>query len=168
VIAVRWVGDHTLMTHVTTCQGGTLVVEGKTSSVFSLPDGRQLKGRDVLTRSDWPWRESLHQPGVCDARLTLSRPTYGRVTVVIVDQPGRDRYDLRCRETAISAPRVIRAWRRRRWIEHTFRTVNHLLATEACQVQGEDAYYGHVRRIGDMEECHMRARTAGNVLYAPD
>jgi hypothetical protein len=35
-------------------------------------------------------------------------------------------------------------------------------------MHSEEAYYGHVRRIGDMEECPMRARTAGKVLYAPD
>ncbi len=29
-------------------------------------------------------------------------------------------------------------------IEHTFRTLNHLLATEVCQVPGEDADYGHL------------------------
>ena len=29
-------------------------------------------------------------------------------------------------------------------IEHGFRTLKHLLATEACQVQSEDAYYGHL------------------------
>ena len=44
----------------------------------------------------------------------------------------------------MSALRLIRAWRRRSWIEHAFRTLKHLLATEACQVQGEDAYYGHL------------------------
>jgi hypothetical protein len=144
VIADSWFGDHGLMTHITTWQGGTLVVEGKPSYVFALPDGRQVKGRDVLTRSDWPWRESLYQPGVHYVRLTLSSPTYGRVTVVIVEQPGRDRYYLLCRETAISAPRLIRAWRRRSWIEQTFRTLKHLLATETCQRQGEAAYYGHL------------------------
>lgn len=37
-----------------------------------------------------------------------------------------------------------RAWRRRSAIEHTFRTLKHLLATEACQVTDEDAYYGHL------------------------
>lgn len=49
-----------------------------------------------------------------------------------------------CRETTIAAPRLIRAWSRRSWIEHAFRTLKHLLATEACQVQTEDAYYGHL------------------------
>jgi hypothetical protein len=29
-------------------------------------------------------------------------------------------------------------------IEYCFRTLKHLLATEACQVQSEDAYYGHL------------------------
>ena len=29
-------------------------------------------------------------------------------------------------------------------IEHSFRTLKHLLATEACQVHGEDAYYGYL------------------------
>lgn len=78
------------------------------------------------------------------ARLTATSPTYGRVTVVVVDPPGRDRYYLLCKETAISSPRLIRAWHRRSWIEHSFRTLKHLLATEACQVQSEDAYYGHL------------------------
>jgi len=64
--------------------------------------------------------------------------------VILVDQPGRDRYDLLCRATSLTAPRLIRAWRRRRWIAHTFRTLKHLLATEACQMQGEEAYDGHL------------------------
>jgi hypothetical protein len=64
------------------------------------------------------------------------------VTVVIVESPGRDRYYLLCRETTITAPRLIRAWRRRSWIEHTFRSLKHLLATEVCQVPTEGAYFG--------------------------
>ena len=44
----------------------------------------------------------------------------------------------------MSAPRLIRAWRRWSWIEHAFRTLKHLLATEACQRQTEDGYYGHL------------------------
>ena len=49
-----------------------------------------------------------------------------------------------CLDTAISGPRLIRAWKRRHWIEYCFRTLKHLLATGACQVQCEDAYYGHL------------------------
>jgi hypothetical protein len=49
-----------------------------------------------------------------------------------------------CLETAISAPRLIRAWKRRSWIECCFRTLKHLLATGACQVHNEEAYYSHL------------------------
>jgi hypothetical protein len=143
VVADSWFGDSGLMTHVALSQQGTLVVEGKTSYVFHLPDGRCVKGKDLLTRVDWAWHDSAQLPGIRYARLTATSPTYGRVTVVVVDPPGRDRYYLLCRETAMSAPRLIRAWRRRSWIEHSFRTLKHLLATDACQVQSEDAYYGH-------------------------
>ena len=44
----------------------------------------------------------------------------------------------------MSAPRVIRAWGRRRWIEQTFRTLKHLWAAEVCQVQTAEAYDGHL------------------------
>jgi hypothetical protein len=39
----------------------------------------------------------------------------------------------------MAAPRVLRAWGRRRGMEPTFRTRQHRLATEACQVQTEAA-----------------------------
>lgn len=144
VIAESWFGDAGLMTHVANAQRGTLLVEGKTSYVFAWPDGRRLKGQDLLTRQDWRWRQYLHWPGVRYARLTALNPSYGTVTVVIVEAPRRERYDLLCRDTTRSAPRLIRAWQRRSWIEPSFRTLNHLLATEACQAQTEDAYYGHL------------------------
>ena len=77
-------------------------------------------------------------------RLRATSPTYGQVTIVIVDEPGQDRFYLLCLETTLSAPQLIRRWRRRTWIEFVFRTLKHLLATEACQVHSEDAYYGHL------------------------
>jgi len=49
-----------------------------------------------------------------------------------------------CLETAISGPRLIRAWKRRSWIEYCFRTLKHLLATGTCQLHREAAYYGHL------------------------
>jgi hypothetical protein len=119
-----------------------LVVEGKRTDVFDLPDKGRVTSKAFLTRADWPWRDYLHQPGVRYARLKATSPSYGSVTGLLVDQPGRGHYYLLCRVTTISAPRLIRAWGRRSWIEHHCRTRKHLLATEACQVQGEDAYYG--------------------------
>jgi len=78
------------------------------------------------------------------ARLRATSPTYGEVTVVIVAQPGQDCYSLVCRATSMSAPWLLRRWRRRPWIALVFRTLKHLLAAEACQVHSEDAYYGHL------------------------
>jgi hypothetical protein len=123
---------------------GILGVEGKRTYVFDLPDKGRVTGEAFLTRADWPWRDYLHQPGVRYARLRATSPTSGSVTVLLVDQPGQGRYDLLCRATTISVPRLIRAWRRRSWMAHHCRTLKHWLATEACQVQGEDAYYGHL------------------------
>jgi hypothetical protein len=103
-----------------------------------------VTGQERLTQVDWPWRDSLQLPGMRYVRLTATSPTFGSVTVVIVSEPGQPRDYLLCQATPLTAPRLIRAWKRRSWIEHAFRTLKHLLATEACQVHEEDAYYGHL------------------------
>jgi hypothetical protein len=140
VVADRWFGDSKWLAHVASHQRGTAVVEGKRTYVFRLPNGRRVTGQDLLTRADWAWRDSLQLPGMRYARLTATSPTYGPVTVVIVKEPGEACYDLLCQATSLTAPRLIRAWKRRSWIAYDFCTLKHLLATEACQVHGEDAY----------------------------
>ena len=120
-----------------------MVVEGKRRSGFVLPDGRRVTGADLRTRPDWPWRDSPQAQGRRDARLTATSVTDGRVTLVLVDTPGEDRFDGLGRETSRSAPRRLRAWSWRRWSEQTFRTLKHLWAAEACQVQTDDADDGH-------------------------
>ena len=77
-------------------------------------------------------------------RLRATSPPYGAVTVVLVAAAGPDRFSLLCLETTRSAPQLIRRWRRRSWIKVVFRTLKHLLATEAGQVRSEDTYYGHL------------------------
>jgi hypothetical protein len=72
-------------------------------------------------------------------RLTATSPTYGPVTVITIDELGQAHYDLLCQATRLTAPCLIRARKRRSWIEHHFRLLKHLLATEACQVHREDA-----------------------------
>jgi hypothetical protein len=104
----------------------------------------QLKGHDLQTPSEWSWRHSPQTPRVRYVWLRATSPTDGAVTITIVKEPGGDQYYVMCLETAISSPRLIRAWKRRSWIEHSFRTLKHLLATGACQVHSEDAYYGHL------------------------
>jgi hypothetical protein len=144
VVADSWFGDSKLMRHVVTTHQATLLVEGKRSYVFTLPDGRQVKGDDLQHQHDWPWRDSTQIPGVHYARLRATSPTYGAVTLLVVSAPREAQFYVMCLDTAISGPRLIRAWKRRHWIEHCFRTLKHLLATGACQVHSEDAYYGHL------------------------
>jgi hypothetical protein len=93
---------------------------------------------------EWPWCHSPQAPRVRYARLRTTSPTYGAVTLIVVDEPGVEQFYLLCLETVISGPRLIRAWKRRWWIVYCFRTLKHLLAAGACQVHSEDTYYGHL------------------------
>src|SRR5262244_4003605 len=115
VVADSWFSDSKLMRHIATTHQGT-----------------------------WPWRHSEQVPRVRYARLRATSPTYGAVTLIVVSAPREEQFYVMCLDTAISGPRLIRAWKRRHWIEHCFRTLKHLLATGACQVQNEEAYYGHL------------------------
>ena len=78
VVADSWFGDSQLLTHVASHLRGTMVVEGKRPYVFQLPDGRRVTGQELLTRADWPWRDSLQLPGMRYARLTATSLTSGR------------------------------------------------------------------------------------------
>jgi hypothetical protein len=144
IVADSWFGDSKLMSSVATMHQGTFLVEGKSSYVFELPNGHQVKGHDLQQHREWPWRHSEQVPEVRYARLRAISPTYGAVTLIVIAEPGEQQFYLMCLATAISGPRLIRAWKRRHWIEYCFRTLKHLLATGACQVHSEDAYYGHL------------------------
>jgi hypothetical protein len=144
VVADSWFSDSKLMRHVATMHQGTFLVEGKSTYSFELPDGRQVKGHDLQQGREWPWRLSEQVPGVRYARLRATSRTYGAVTLIVVSEPRKEQFYVMCLDTAISGPRLIRAWKRRHWIEYCFRTLKHLLATGACQVHNEDAYYGHL------------------------
>jgi hypothetical protein len=150
VVADSWLSDSKLMQHVHAMHQGTVLVEGKQSYTFTLPDGHKVKGHDLIHGEGWHWRQHPWEGGVRYVRLRATSPTYGQVTVIIVEEVGQDRFSLLCLETERSAPQLIRRWRRRSWIEFVFRTLKHLLATESCQVHNEDAYYGHLvlRLIG--------------------
>jgi hypothetical protein len=132
------------MQYVGTQHQGTVLVEGKQSYTFRLANGQQVNGDDFIHGEGWPWRQSPWEAGVSYVRLRATSPTYSPVTLVIVDEPGQDRFYLLCLETTLSAPQLLRRWRRRTWIEFVLRTLKHLLATEAGQVRSEDADYGHL------------------------
>src|SRR5712692_10624152 len=121
MVGDSWFGDSKLMRHVYQQQHGTFLVEGKPSYAFTLADGRQGKGQDFIEATAWPWRDHPWEPRVRYARLRATSPTSGGVTVVIVDEPGQDRFSLLCLETTLSAPQRIRRWRRRTWIAFVLR-----------------------------------------------
>ena len=145
VVANSWFSDSKLMAHIADTHHGTFLVQGKATYTFYLADGRKVKGADLVDEDqDWPFRQSLNARGCRYARLQAMSPTYGAVTVLIVAQPREKRFYLLCFATPLQATRLLRLWSRRHWIEHVFRTLKHLLATDACQVHSEDAYYGHL------------------------
>jgi hypothetical protein len=159
VVADSWFSDSKLMRHMVTTHHGTFLVEGKSTYIFELSDGRQVKGHDLQQHRDWPWRHSPQTPGVRYARLRATSPTYGAVTLIVVEEPGEEQFYVMCLDTAINGPRLIRAWKRRHWIEYCFRTLKHLLATKACQVHSEDANYGHL--ILRLRGCLVLFYTSG-------
>src|SRR5262245_38337958 len=94
VVADSWFGDSKLMRHLARTHEGTLLVEGKTTYDFALPDGRQVTGHELPRPWDWLWREGPQVPGVRYVRLRATSPTYGAVTVTIVKEPSADQYYL--------------------------------------------------------------------------
>ena len=144
VVADSWFSDSKLMASVAHRHHGTVLVQGKTTYTFTLADGHKVKGADLVQPATWPWRQSLHAPGWRYARLRAMSPTYGAVTLLLVDKPREERFYLFCLASDIPATRLLRVWSRRHLIEQVFRTLKSLLATDACQVHNEDAYYGHL------------------------
>ena len=144
VVADSWFSDSKLMAQVAHRQHGTVLVQGKTTYTFTLADGHKVKGADLVQPANWPWRQSLHAPGCRYARLRAMSPTYGAVTLLLVDKPREDRFYVFCLASDIPATRLLRVWSRRHLMEPVFRTLKSLLATDACQVHSEDAYYGHL------------------------
>ena len=142
--ADSWFSDSKLMRHVSNRHQGTLLVQGKSTYAFTLEGGQKVKGADLIKGDQWPWRQSLHAPGCRDARLWAKSATYGEVTLIRVDKAGEDRFYLFCLASDIPATRLLRVWSRRNLIEQVFRILKHVLATDACQVHSEDAYYGHL------------------------
>lgn len=127
VVAESWCRDSTLMAHVADTHQGTLRVQGKTTSTFSLEDGGKVKGAALIDEAhEWPFRQSLQAPAWRYARLQATSPTYGEVTGLLVDKPGEKRLYLLCVATPLQGTRLLRRWARRHWMEHVLRTLKHL------------------------------------------
>jgi len=75
VVADRWLSDSKRRQPVSRAYQGTLLVEGKQSSVFILADGRQVKGQDLIHGEAWAWRQHPWEPGIRYVRLRATSPT---------------------------------------------------------------------------------------------
>src|SRR5262249_35348602 len=136
-------GGESLIRKVAEEYQGTLLVQGKRSSTLRLEDGSKVKGSDLLKVDKWAWTHSLHAPGCRYVRLRARSRTYGQILLVVVDKPSDKPFYLISMSLELPVTRLIQAWNQRHWIEQMFRFLKPLLATEACQVRTEDAYYGH-------------------------
>jgi hypothetical protein len=143
-VADSWLSDSKLMRPIRDQHQGVFLVQGKSSYAFTLPDGHKIKGKDLLHDETLPWRQSLDAPGCRYVRLRARSAIYGEVILIAVDKPGEDRFYLMTLEQQMPATRLLRLWSRRTLIEQMFRTLKSLLATDACQVRNENAYYGHL------------------------
>jgi len=149
LVADSWFSDSKLMRYVADAHQGTLLVQGKSHSTFTLEDGQKVKGSDLVKPDKGAWQYSLHAPGCRYVRLRARSRTYGQVLLVVVDKPGDKPVYLISMSLDLPVTRLIQAWNQRHWIEPMLRLLKHLLAAEACQVRTEEAYYGHfvLRRI---------------------
>lgn len=143
-VADSWFSDSKLMRYIRDQHQDVFLVQGKSSYAFTLRDGRKIKGKDLLRDEALPWRQSLDAPGCRYARLRARSATYGEVTLIAVDKAGEDRFYLMTLDQQMPSTRLLRLWSRRTLIEQVFRTLKSLLATDACQVRSENAYYGHL------------------------
>src|SRR2546426_1885578 len=70
VVADSWFSDSKLMRHVAATHEGTLLVEGKSTYVFALPDGRQVNGHDLRSEEH---TSELQSPCNLVCRLLLEK-----------------------------------------------------------------------------------------------
>ena len=141
-------------------------VEGQTTYSCTLSDGRHVHGHDFL-QGQWTWRYHPWKPWVRCAQLQAKSLIYDNVTVVIVDEPGQDRFYLLCLETTLSSLQLIRRWRRRHWIEFVFRVLKHLLTTESCQAHSENTYYVYLEGGMFDGEFHAVLHFTGDLQRPP-
>ncbi len=74
-VADSWLSDSKRMRHVRDPHPGVLLVQGQSSYAFTLPDGRKIKGNDLLRDGSLPWRQSLDAAGCRYARLQACSAT---------------------------------------------------------------------------------------------
>ena len=63
VVADSWFGDSKLMQHVHDVHQGIVLVEGKQPDAFTLANGQQVKGHDLIHGEGWRWQQHPREAG---------------------------------------------------------------------------------------------------------
>lgn len=140
-----WFDDHHLL-HRAKQMGLISVLQGKTSFVFEgTVQGHPFQGsaQDLLDRDNWDWKTSPQCPDLPYVRLTLRNPTFGKVVLVLRKLPGEEKPDyLMGLDGSVTAPRMLRAYWRRPWIEAFFEACKAMLHIEQFKFRTLGGIYG--------------------------
>lgn len=148
LVADAWFADGHLLRRA--AQMGLIpIVQGKSSFVFDgTIQGHPFHGAilPLLHRRTWSWTHSPQIPQRPYVRLHLNSPTFGKVVVTLYQQPGEERLDyLICLVPTVSSPRILRAYRRRPWVEACFEVCKSILHLERFKVRTTPAsIYGFI------------------------
>lgn len=147
LVADSWFADHHLLQHAR--QIGLIpIVEGKTSFVFEgTIQGIRFQGsaEELLARPDWNWKTSSQCPGIPYVRLTLKNPSFGNVVLVLRNLPKEEKPDyLLCLVPSVTAPRLLKAYRRRPWVEAFFAVCKSTLHIEQFKFRTPGGIYGFI------------------------
>ena len=124
------------------------IVRGKTSFVFQ--DLQPLQTRSypaaqLLVKNQGTWRRSRQAPDPY-RRLSLYSHTFDFVTLTLFQRPHEPAPEyVLCLDPDVSSPRILRAYRRRPWIEACFEVCKATLNIERFKVRTQSAsIYGFI------------------------
>jgi len=145
LVADAWFADSHLLRRAK--QMGLIpIVSGKTCFVFEgIVQGAYFKGsaQELLERADWKWKRSSQYPDIPYVRLRLKSPSFGKVVFVLRKLPEEDKPDyLLCLDDTVTAPRVLKAYRRRPWVEAFFEVCKSTLDVEHFKLHTPGGIYG--------------------------
>jgi len=138
IVMDSWYCSSELLEEVSKC-GFVVVFEGKSNYVFFLGDERfNVSGLAEEIR----WRDS-NRRDMRYARVNVTNPTFGEVTIVLFEDEGELRY-LITKPNLISSVRIIVACKLRWWVEEFFKICKSYLRIEKFQMVKEEEVYGHI------------------------
>ena len=109
VVADSWFSDSKLMRQVAITHGAPSWWKGKARMSSRWQAGARSRGRTCSICAIGPGVTAHRHRECVVLRLRATSPTYGAVTIIVVDKPGEDQFYVMCLDTAISRPRLMQA-----------------------------------------------------------